>query len=92
MPWNTVIFSVWKLGPDDLIADLNTFGLIFETLCIRDLRTYSEALNCGVYHYRDKWYSPWGSFPLQFSISVKKQRFQRLHRFFTMCQSCLLIK
>ncbi len=42
------------IGPNDLIADLNTFGLIFETLCIRDLRTYAEALNGGVYHYRDK--------------------------------------
>lgn len=42
------------LGPDDLIADLNTFGLIFETLCMRDLRVYAEALNGRVYHYRDK--------------------------------------
>lgn len=38
-----------------------------------------------------RWYSPWGSFPLQFSISVKKQKFQRLHSFFTMCQSCLSV-
>lgn len=42
------------VGPNDLISDLNTFGLIFETLCIRDLRTYAEALNGGVFHYRDK--------------------------------------
>lgn len=42
------------IGPADLISDLNTFGLIFETLCIRDLRIYSEALNGNVYHYRDK--------------------------------------
>lgn len=42
------------IGPSDLIADLNTFGLIFETLCIRDLRIYAEALNGNVYHYRDK--------------------------------------
>lgn len=42
------------LGPDDLIADLNTFGLIFETLCMRDLRVYAEAINGKVYHYRDK--------------------------------------
>ena len=42
------------IGPNDLISDLNTFGLIFETLCIRDLRTYSEALNGDVFHYRDK--------------------------------------
>lgn len=42
------------LGPDDLINDLNTFGLIFETLCIRDLRVYADALGGSVYHYRDK--------------------------------------
>lgn len=42
------------LGPADLLADLNTFGLIFETLCMRDLRVYAEASNGNVYHYRDK--------------------------------------
>lgn len=42
------------IGPADLIADLNTFGLIFETLCIRDLRVYAESINGKVYHYRDK--------------------------------------
>lgn len=42
------------IGPTDLISDLNTFGLIFETLCMRDLRVYAEALNGNVYHYRDK--------------------------------------
>lgn len=42
------------IGPSDLLSDLNTFGLIFETLCMRDLRVYAEALNGNVYHYRDK--------------------------------------
>lgn len=42
------------LGPKDLIADLNTFGLMFETLCVRDLRVYADAINGKVYHYRDK--------------------------------------
>jgi hypothetical protein len=42
------------VGPEDLINDLNTFGLLFETLCVRDLRVYAEALNGTVYHYRDK--------------------------------------
>ena len=42
------------LGPDDLINDLNTFGLLFETLCVRDLRVYTDALGGTVYHYRDK--------------------------------------
>lgn len=42
------------LGPEDLINDLNTFGLIFETLCVRDLRIYAEPIGGTVYHYRDK--------------------------------------
>lgn len=42
------------LGPNDLINDLNTFGLLFETLCVRDLRVFAEALDGKVYHYRDK--------------------------------------
>ncbi len=42
------------LGPEDLINDLNTFGLILETLCVRDLRVYSEPIGGKVYHYRDK--------------------------------------
>lgn len=42
------------VGPEKLIADLNTMGLLFETMCIRDLRVYSEALDGKVYHFRDK--------------------------------------
>lgn len=42
------------LGPKDLINDLNTFGLFFETLCVRDLRVFADALDGQVYHYRDK--------------------------------------
>lgn len=42
------------LGPNDLINDMETFGLLFETLAIRDLRVYADALDGKVYHYRDK--------------------------------------
>lgn len=42
------------MGPSDLVYDLETFGLVFETLCMRDLRVYAEALQGNVYHYRDK--------------------------------------
>ena len=42
------------LGPNDLVKDLNTMGLFFETLCVRDLRVYAESLDGHVYHYRDK--------------------------------------
>lgn len=41
------------LGPNDLLNDFNTFGLLFETLAVRDLRTYADALMGKVAHYRD---------------------------------------
>ncbi|WP_421776672.1 ATP-binding protein [Gardnerella sp. KA00255] len=42
------------IGPNDLINDLNTFGFLFKTLCIRDLRIFADYLGGEVYHYRDK--------------------------------------
>lgn len=42
------------IGPGDLMTDLKAFGLLFETLCVRDLRVYSQLLGGEVYHYRDK--------------------------------------
>ncbi|MCR4766263.1 MAG: DUF4143 domain-containing protein, partial [Bacteroidaceae bacterium] len=41
------------LGPKDLINDLDTFGLFFEDMAVRDLRVYAEALDGQLYHYRD---------------------------------------
>ena len=41
------------IGPDDLLNDLKTFGLLFETMCVRDLRVFAESLGGSVYHYRD---------------------------------------
>lgn len=41
------------VGPEDLINDLRTFGLFFETMCVRDLRIFAESLDGSVYHYRD---------------------------------------
>ena len=42
------------IGPEDLLNDLNTMGLLFENLCIRDLRVYAELLGGDIYHFRDK--------------------------------------
>lgn len=42
------------LGPSDLINDLHTMGLFFETMCVRDLRIYADSLGGTVYHFRDK--------------------------------------
>lgn len=50
----SIAVAALGLGPQDLIADLNTFGLLFETMCIRDLRVFADALNGNVYHFRDK--------------------------------------
>lgn len=41
-------------SPDDLLNDLETMGLMFETLAVRDLRVYTDALDGQVFHYRDK--------------------------------------
>lgn len=49
----SIAVAALGLGPKDLINDIRTFGLVFESLCIRDLRTYAEANNGQVYHYRD---------------------------------------
>lgn len=45
--------AVLRLGPKDLTNDLQTFGLFFEDLVVRDLRVYAEALDGELYHYRD---------------------------------------
>ena len=41
------------IGPQDLINDIKTMGLIFENLCIRDLRIYAGYLDGTIYHFRD---------------------------------------
>jgi predicted AAA+ superfamily ATPase len=42
-----------RATPETLLADLNFFGLLFESLVIRDLRVYAQAADGAVYHYRD---------------------------------------
>ena len=43
-----------RATPKRLLTDLNTFGFLFESLCIRDLRVYADSIDGNVYHYRDK--------------------------------------
>lgn len=50
----SIAVAALGIGPNDLINDLKTFGFLFETLCVRDLRVFADALNGDVYHYRDK--------------------------------------
>jgi len=50
----SIAVAALGIGPNDLINDLQTFGFLFETLCVRDLRIFADALGGEVYHYRDK--------------------------------------
>ena len=49
----SIATSALSLGPKDLLNDLKTFGLFFESLAVRDLRTYADALGGELYHFRD---------------------------------------
>jgi len=50
----SIATAVLRITPDSLLDDFNTFGFLFESLCIRDLRIYAQALDGEVFHYRDK--------------------------------------
>ena len=49
----SIAVAALGLGPKDLVIDLKTMGFLFETMAVRDLRVYADALNGGVFHYRD---------------------------------------
>jgi len=46
--------ALLNASPDDLLRDIETLGLLFESLVIRDLRVYTDYLGGYVSHYRDK--------------------------------------
>ena len=50
----SIAAAVLRASPDSLLRDFNTFGLLFESLCIRDLRVYAQANDGDVFHYLDK--------------------------------------
>lgn len=49
----SIATSALGISPNDLLSDFHTMGLLFESLCIRDLRVYSDALQGEIFHYRD---------------------------------------
>ena len=50
----SIAVAALGITPDKLMHDMNTFGLLFETMAVRDLRIYADAIDAKVYHYRDK--------------------------------------
>ena len=51
----SLVVAALGVGPDYFNLDLKTFGFIFETLCIRDLKIYSSALGGKVSYYHDRY-------------------------------------
>ncbi|MBP7159818.1 ATP-binding protein [Myxococcota bacterium] len=49
----SIATAALQLSSKDLLNDLNTMGLVFENLCVRDLRIYADYLNGSIYQYRD---------------------------------------
>jgi len=45
--------TLLNASPSNLIYDVETFGLLFESMVIRDLRVYAQFLDGNVFHYRD---------------------------------------
>ncbi|MBR4537199.1 MAG: ATP-binding protein [Bacteroidales bacterium] len=50
----SIAVAVLGATPQRLELDLNTFGFVFECLCFRDLRVYSQALGGSLSYYRDR--------------------------------------
>ena len=49
----SIAVAALGIGPDDLMSDLSTFGFLFETMAVRDLRCYADAIDGSVCHYHD---------------------------------------
>jgi hypothetical protein len=45
--------ALLRVKPYVLLKDLNTFGFLFEAMCERDLRIYTESFGGSLYHYQD---------------------------------------
>jgi predicted AAA+ superfamily ATPase len=50
----SVATAVLRTNPEGILKDFNYFGFLFEALCTRDIRVYTQTLDGDVFHYRDK--------------------------------------
>ena len=51
----SIVVASLGASPSTLETDLNTFGFIFECMCFRDLRVYSQSMGGHLSHYRDRY-------------------------------------
>ena len=50
----SIATAILEIKPNDLIQDLKTFGLMFESLCMRDLKIYTSIYGGDITFYRDE--------------------------------------
>lgn len=50
----SIAVATLRISPEKLLQDFETFGLLFESLCVHDLRVYAGAIDGDVFQYRDK--------------------------------------
>ena len=50
----SIATAALRTNATGILRDFKTFGFIFESLCTRDLRVYSQAIDGVLFHYRDK--------------------------------------
>lgn len=50
----SIVTAILEMKPSDLVKDLNTFGFLFESLCIRDLKIYTQSYGGNITFYRDE--------------------------------------
>jgi len=51
----SIAVAALGLTPDQLLLDMKTFGFIFETMCARDIRAYSQELGGRLNYYHDRY-------------------------------------
>jgi hypothetical protein len=50
----SIATAIMRTDVNGLLHDLNTFGFLFESLCTRDMRVYTQSIEGEIFHYRDK--------------------------------------
>lgn len=50
----SIAAAALRTNEKGILRDFETFGFLFESLCTRDLRVYSQVIDGGIFHYRDK--------------------------------------
>lgn len=50
----SIATAVLRTNPGGILKDFQYFGFLFEALCTRDIRVYSQTNDADVFHYRDK--------------------------------------